>query len=52
MVIAMGAAQRFVDGVIDDAQSRQIATGESQRRGGFGGVFVAFPKNAGTAFRG
>ena len=49
MMVAMGTAQRLFKHVIDNSQSGEIAAGESQGRGGLGGMFVALPQDAGAA---
>src|SRR3954462_13047702 len=49
MVVAMGAAERFFDNVVDAAQLLQIFRCELKRTGGVAGEVVALPKNARTA---
>src|SRR5208283_4861556 len=49
-VVAVGAAGWLGDDLVGDAEAKQIAAGELECGGRFGGVLAAFPENRGTTF--
>ncbi len=49
--IAMGAAQRFVDDLVDDAQAFQALGGDAHGLGGFRRLLGGLPEDGGAAFR-
>src|SRR5205809_178295 len=44
-MVAVGAAERLGDDLVDDPEAEQILAGELERGGGLGGVLAAFPED-------
>src|SRR5206468_4231094 len=49
-MVAVGAAERLRDDLVDDPEAEQVLAGELERGGGLGGVFATFPEDRRTAF--